>query len=184
MFPVTIKFKADLEDYLTHQLFIASKSPGIARKRSRNKMVVGLLFTAAGLSFFATENIPVGSAFVTIALLWFVFYPIWEANYFKKKMQEMLLENFKTPPTNQTTITLAKDIITVNDEHNSTQIKTALVTLIVEIPRLILVRFEDGKSFLVPKNKVENLEEFENALHELAKLLGVKYNEERTWKWK
>ncbi|HYG50203.1 MAG TPA: hypothetical protein VD905_04830 [Flavobacteriales bacterium] len=183
MLPVTIHFKADLDDYLTHQLFIASKSASIAKKRRRNKLVVSFLFAAAGATFFATGNIPLGSALLTIGILWFVFYPVWEAKQFTKQMHNMLLENFKTPPNNQTTITLNKDVILIHDETNKTSIKTGLVTLIVEIPSLILVRFSDGRSFLVPKNKTENLEDFENGLRELARQLNIKYTEEPEWRW-
>jgi hypothetical protein len=184
MLPVTITFVADLDDYLTHQLFIASKSPSITAKRKRNKYVVAILFLLAGLTFFATQNMAIGAALACIGIAWFFFYPRWEAKQFVKQIQAMLADSLKTPANSQTTLILERESIHASDEKHSTRIETKNITHIVEIPKLILLRFKDGTSFLVPKSKIENPDDFENGLHELARHLDIKYNEERNWKWK
>lgn len=52
-----IDYKIDECDFLTHQLFVASKSDRIKKKRQRSKIIVSLIYLAFGFLFLLQDKI-------------------------------------------------------------------------------------------------------------------------------
>jgi hypothetical protein len=54
---MTFELKIDENDYLTYQLFVASKSESIKKKRNRNKIIMPILYLALGAFVFYQNNL-------------------------------------------------------------------------------------------------------------------------------
>src|SRR5688572_6178396 len=92
---MTINFYTDENDFLAHQLFVASKSKRIKRKRKRNKIIVPLVYGAFGLWFLFGDRGSLAIIFFIVGLLWFFIYPLWEKRYYMKHYKAFIEENYK-----------------------------------------------------------------------------------------
>lgn len=70
---MTIDYQIDENDFLTHQLFVASKSSRIRKKRQRNKIIFALIYIVFGLLSFLQDKVSLAIFFFIIGLLWFLF---------------------------------------------------------------------------------------------------------------
>jgi hypothetical protein len=55
---------------------------------------------------------------------------------------------------------------------------------IIEISTLILIRLKSGQSLIIPKLKIDNIEDVRAFLKSLADSLNINYLIEDDWKWK
>jgi len=74
-----MKFKLDENDYLTYQLFTASKSALIAKKKRNGWILAPLSFLILAVMFYSSDNFPLTVYFVIAAIVTVIFFP----RYFK-----------------------------------------------------------------------------------------------------
>ena len=92
---MTIDYKIDEKDFLTHQLFVASKSDRIKRKRKRSKILLPLIYVAFGLLFLFQDKVSLTIIFFIIGLLWFLIYPFFERRHYIKHYTGFIKENYQ-----------------------------------------------------------------------------------------
>ena len=61
---------------------------------------------------------------------------------------------------------------------------TTEIEEICEIPTTIFFRLKGGQSFILPKDKITDLENVKSRIKELADYLKIKYNTDEKWEWK
>lgn len=66
---MTIEYKIDETDFLIHQLFVASKSERIQKKRQRSKVKLPLIYIAFGLIFLFQDKVSLAIIFFIIGLI-------------------------------------------------------------------------------------------------------------------
>lgn len=181
---MTINFKIDEKDFLRHQLFIASKSNRIKKKRLRNKILVPLIYFVFGVMCFIEKNYFVMFLFFIFGLLWFLIYPIWEKRHYIKHYECFIKENFKERFDKNLILEFSDDFIVAKDDGSESRVSTKEIEDIVEIPSTIFVRLKGGQSFILPENKIVNIDDVKVRLKELAVYLDIKYNFEENWEWK
>lgn len=181
---MTIEYKIDENDFLTHQLFLASKSDRIKKKRRRSKVIVPLIYVVFGFLFLFESNYIMTIAFFVIGLLWFLIYPLWERRHYIKHYQGFIKETYKDRLGRTTTLEFSNDFILANDNGSESRILTKEIDEISEIQSTIFVRLKDGQSFILPKNKITSLDIVTRRLKELADFLKIKYVVDDKWEWK
>ena len=67
---------------------------------------------------------------------------------------------------------------------SESKVLTTELEEICEIPTTIFVRLKGGQSFILPKDKITDLDNVKARLKELAKHLKIKYDTDENWKWK
>ena len=72
-----IDYHLDEDDFLTHQLFIASRSPRIQLKRKRSWISVPIVYSIIGILFLVQEQFGLMFVFVFLGFL-VCFYPKWD----------------------------------------------------------------------------------------------------------
>lgn len=180
---MTVDFKIEENDFLTHQLYIASRSQKIKKKRLRSKLIVPLIYVGFGLMCLYEGNYFVMSIFIIFGFLWFLFYPIWERKHYVNHYKGFIRENYKERLGRTSILKFANDFIDVKEDGSESKIATREIEEIVEIPSLILIRFKIGHSFVIPKDKITDLNVFREKLKELAVYLNISYVLEENWKW-
>ncbi len=181
---MTINYKIDENDFLSYQLFAASKSDRIRKKRLRSKVTVLLIYAALGLLFFYQEEIFLTIVLFLIGLLWFFIYPIWERSRYVKHYQGFIRENYQGRFGRIANLEFSNDYIIAKENGNEGKILTTELEEINEIPTAIFVRLKGGQSIIIPKDKITNIDNVKVFLKELAANLKIKYNAEENWKWK
>ena len=181
---MTFEFKIDENDYLTYQLFVASKSESVKKKRSRNKIIMPILYLVLGASGFYQNNLLMGILFCVFAVLWFFIYPLWERNNYIRHYKNFIKENHKDSFGKSAFLEINKEHIFVKDEFSETKISTSEIEEIYEIPTTIFIRMKAGKTFILPKDKIAEIKSLKSVLTELSNFLKINYVSDENWKWK
>lgn len=181
---MTIDYKIDENDFLTHQLYVASKSDRIKKKRQRSKILVPLIYIGIGLLFLFQDKYSMTIIFFIIGLLWFLIYPLWEKRHYIKHYQGFIKENYKDRLGRIATLEFNNDFILAKDNGSESKVLTTEIEEINEIPSTIFVRLKGGQSFILPKDKINDFDKVKERLKELADYLKIKYDTNEKWKWK
>ena len=181
---MTIDYKIDENDFLTHQLFIASKSDRIKKKRQRSKVILPLIYVAFGLLFLFQDKVSVAIIFFIIGLLWFFIYPIWERRHYVKHYKGFIKENYKDRLGRNATLEFNNEYILAKENGSESKVLTTELEEICEIPTTIFVKLKGGQSFILPKDRITDFEKVKAELKELANHLKIKYNTDEKWEWK
>jgi len=181
---MTIDYKINENDFLTHQLFLASKSDRIRKKRQRNKIVLPLIYIAFGLLFLFQDKVSLTIIFFIIGLLWFLIYPLWERRHYIKHYKGFIKENYNDRLGRIATLEFSNDYILAKDNGSESKVLTTELEEICEIPTTIFVRLKGGQSFILPKDKISEFDNLKARLKELANHLKIKYDTDEKWEWK
>jgi hypothetical protein len=181
---MNINFKITEQNYLTFQLYLASKSQSILKKRKRTRLVVPILYSVFSISLFVLESPFLAVGFAAFAMLWFFFYPLWEKGKYVKYYQKIIQENHKSRIGVDIKIELQNDYLFTASGGTEAKISTSEIIEIVELKDLILIRLDVTQAFVIPKDKITELLALIGELKELAKKLKVNYREELGWVWK
>ncbi len=181
---MTIEYTINEHDLLTHQLFLASQSERIKKKRQKNKTIFPLAYGALGLLFFSDDQFSLATIFIIIGLLWFFFYPAWEKRRYIKHYRAFIKENYKDRIGKVGTLELSNDFILAKENGSESKVLTTELEEISEIPTMILIKLRGGQSFILPKDKIVNIANVKTRLDELAAYLKIKYDIDEKWEWK
>src|SRR5690606_36275250 len=135
-----IEYKIGENDFLTHQLFLASKSERITRKRQRNKIIWPLIYSGFGLVFLFQDRISFSIIFFIIGPLWFFIYPLWERRLYIKHYQGFIKENYKGRLGRTATLEFTDDYILARDNGSESKVLVTELEDVCEIPTTIFVR--------------------------------------------
>jgi len=173
------------EDYLTYQLYNASISKRIKKRRQRNKILIPILyFSFSGLTFFYANMVEVSIIFVVVGILWFFGYPIIEKKRYIRLYREAIQDNYKNRFGKTVSIEFTNEYIFASDSYSESKIQTNQIESLIEIPTLFLIKYQDGVVNIIPKDQIEDLQAFVSMLKEMATNLNIEYKLENNWEWK
>jgi hypothetical protein len=179
-----IEFSLDAEDYLAHQLFVASASSRIRKRRNRNKILIPAMYAIFGIVQFSLGNATLSILFIGLGILWFTLYPKWETKRYLKHYSGFINENYKEMFGRNVSLEIKEDEIYITDEGGEGSILLKELASINEISRIIMLRFKGSQTIILPKNKINNLEEVKNKLKDLSIQLNIPYTTDDQWEWK
>lgn len=180
---MTIEFQLDEKDLLTHQLFMASKSKRIKKKRLRTKVLYPVAYLLLGALVALQGNYPLTILLFIIAVLWLTIYPLWERNHYIRHYKGFIKENFKDLMGRIITLEFHNDYILAKDNGSESKILTTELEEIHEIQGAIFLKLKGGQAFVLPKNKINNVDNFLAMIKDLSAQLKVNYNVDFQWKW-
>lgn len=181
---IEINYQINQEDFLEHQLFIASKFVQNQRRRQKNKILVPSFYVICGIILYFFGAITLTIIFLVFALLWYIYYPAFEGRRFSKYYNEFINENFKDKFGKSTTLMLNKDLLYSKDAVSECKYQSTEVSKIQEIPSTIFIFIKGGTTYILPKDQFENLEELKIQLQAISSVWNVKYENDEGWKWK
>ncbi|MEN2413074.1 hypothetical protein [Flavobacterium mesophilum] len=181
---MTISYQLSANDYLQHQLYTASKSEGIKKKRFKSRITIPLIYGAFIAFYLYSKDIQGAIIFFILAALWFFLYPFWDKRRYIKHYESFIKENYKERFKETVLIELSTDFILEKGRASRGIIATSEIEEINEISSSIFIKLKHGVSLILPKNAIENIDSLILFLKELANNLNVKYNIENNWEWK
>lgn len=181
---MTLEYKLEERDFLTYQLFIASQSERIKKRRRRSKTMFPLIYIAFAVIGLLQNKISMTLVFLVIAALWFFLYPIWERKYYIKHYLGFIRENYKDRFGKNASLQISDHFILTKDEGSESRINTSEIEKISEIPLAIYIRIKGGASFIIAKDKINDLQNLTSHLRDLANHLKINYELDEQWQWK
>jgi len=172
------KYTLDEQDFLDFQLFTASQSLRITKKRKQQWFLLTALPILLAVYFFMQNNITLTNYFGSIALLFGVFYPRYFKWRYKKHYQSYNKENYSKSFGKSIVLEIHLDYIFSKDQTGEGKINHSEIERIDEIQRLILIKISNGNSLVIPKEQIN----ISSLKHDL-KRLNFTINRYLDWKW-
>ena len=182
---IKLQYALTEEDHLQLQLYVASTSERIAKKRKRTRVVLPAVYLLLAVVLFLFADKSFAIAFALIAVLWFLFYPKWETRKYRKHYLNFVRENFQNSIGKPTTLELEKDVVRADNHMGNSTFKTTVVTATDEIADSYYLRLDKGMVIAVPKRILgEHAIAFSEWLEEVEQQNNLTRNVDFNWQWK
>ncbi|MFN8323831.1 MAG: YcxB family protein [Chitinophagales bacterium] len=179
-----LEYSLGEEDFLTYQLYNASVSDGIKKRRMRTKILVPVIYMVLGLMLLLQQNVAIGVIFLGVAVVWFFVYPLWQRRLYERHYRSFIAETYKNRFNRLVSLDLKNDCILAKDNGSESKVLTTEVEKIVEIPAMILIKLKTGQAYLLPKKKIEQVDEVIAHLKQLSVDWQVEYSVQNNWHWR
>jgi len=181
---MTIEYTLDKGDFLTFHLFSASKSERIRKTRTRNKIMLPLVYLGISIILYFIESIELAIIIFLSGFLWIFIYPFYERKRYVKHYKKFIDENYKNRLGKPGNLKFEGDYIHSKDFTGEAKMYLSELDELNEIRDYYYLKFNSGVSLIIPKRKIDNIESLDQFLNELATRLRIKHNVELNWRWK
>lgn len=139
-----IEFNYEEKDFVTYQLYVASKSERIIRKRKRNKFLVPVFYIIFGFIYIYIENYLPAIIIILLGFLWYLVYPLWEKRLYIRHYKGFNKENYSKRFGIKATLEFGSEYIEAKEDGSESKVSYSEITEINEIPDLIIIKFKGG----------------------------------------
>ncbi len=136
--------------------------------------ICSLIYGSIFLAFF----------FFLVGVLWYFFYPSLERRRYVKHFKSVIKENFSDRFNKVAFLSISDESISARDDSSESKISTSEIEAIIEISSSIFIKINGGMSYILPKNKIEEIDMLAINLKKLANHLKINYVMDNEWKWK
>ncbi len=175
-----LEYKIEENDFLDFQLFTASKSERINKKKKNGWLSLTIGAIIVGVYFYLNQNILMAIYFGLVSLACGLFYPKYFKWRYKKHYKAYITENYSKRFGLTEIIEINDDFILSKDKTGEGKIKLAEIEKIDETGNHFFLKVSTGMSLIIPKDRISS----PNILRVEFEKLGLKINNERNWKWK
>jgi YcxB-like protein len=179
-----LEYQLDENDYLQHQLYTASKTERIKKQRIKSWIFVSLTFFLISLLFLKNEDKSTFYIFIMVGIITLIFYPYYLRNHYKNHYLKFIKDTYKNRFGKMSIIEFFDEEIVTNDSDSESKVKYSALDEFNEIDGHIFLKLKTSGSFIIPKLKIENLENLKSELKNIAEKYNIKQNVELEWKWK
>lgn len=175
-----IKYKIHEQDFLDFQLFTASKSDRINKKKKNDWILLTFGSIAIAFYFYLSENIAMTIYCGIVALVCGFFYPKYFKWRYKKHYKAYIKENYSKRFGQDETLEIFNDCISSKDKIGEGKINLSEIERVNETNNHFFLKISTGLSILIPKRELDSVEK----LREKFKDIGLSINDEKSWTWK
>ncbi len=177
---MNIKYKLGFDDFLTNQLFIASKSNSIKIRMRLYRFIVSLVYFVFGILLYMNNRNLLSGIFFVISILWLFYYPMFSKKKFYKHFSDHVQNYHSKSFEKQISITLDSNEIIIKDRGKEITISVNDLEKIIEMDKIYLLAMKAGGNIVISKKLDSgNVDEFINILKEKSVLFESRLN----WKW-
>jgi hypothetical protein len=174
----------DENDYLTYQLYTASKSPRIKSARIKSWVISTLAFAALAYLFYRSDNTFLATYFLIAAGISALFFPFYSKRRYKRHYLRFIRDTYKNRIGEACSVSITDDYITTKDKVGEARINTSEIEEINEIADYYFIKVKSGESLIISKSKSEDPEHIKNSIKSLAADKNIKHSIELDWRWK
>ncbi|HPX04958.1 MAG TPA: YcxB family protein [Tenuifilaceae bacterium] len=178
-----IEYTLDKSDFLVHQLYGASKSHRIIKSRKNSRIRVPIVYFILGLILFVLADSIIAFLFLAVGIAWYLLQPLYMRKRFLSHYEKYIDENYQNRYGKSVVIEFNSEYIIATDYTGESKIKIEVISEINEIQDYIFLKLATGESLILPKKRIENMDELKGILSKIASDLSIKHNIELNWKW-
>ena len=179
-----IEYILSKEDILQLQLFMASKSEQVIKTRKKVRWRVPILYSILGLLLALTNDIVFGTVLFAVAILWYFFYPAYQAKRYRKIYAKSVEENLANKSGKPVELTFGDEYIESKDYSGDSNLKISTIERIDEVRDYCFMKFDYGVGLVIPLNQLPERESFIEYLKNMAATHGIACETDMDWKWK
>ena len=181
---MSYRYKISEQDYLTFQLFSVSTNPRFKTQKKRGRWVLSLSLLALALLFFKPEKLFLTAAFFISAVAVFYFYPKFFLKRYKAHFLVHVKDQFQDSIGKEITLTIDHERISSKDDQGA-EVNLSLedLSFIQEIKGYYFLIFKEGKSQIIPKERLEDQDSLVTDIENLVATKKVELRKNLNWKW-
>lgn len=176
------KIKLEQEDFLRYQLFTASKSKRIKRKRILSWLLITATMFLLGFMMMQKTEKFLAYYFLAFGIITFIFYPFYQKVYYKKHYLKHINEYYKNRFGQESELSFRDDHIVSVAEAQEGKAKLLEITEINEIADNLFINFKSGDCLIIPSCNI-HFNELKQELQANITDLDIMWNKELEWKW-
>jgi predicted membrane protein len=169
---------------IEHQLYIASRSPKVIKSRIRNRLLLTIIYAIIGIIGLMQANFVFGSVFIAVAILWYMVYPYWGGNLYKKNFTRFVQSANKNRFGNKVDVIFEEHQIVLKEQGEEVAFDYTEFNEIAELPQTFLIKLSTNMVIVIQKNATIPSEEIAAFLLQLATKLNIDYVDELAWEWR
>lgn len=173
------EYKIEKDDFVDFQLFTASKSERIHRRKRNTWFFLTLSAVIATVYFYANQNNVMTVYFGVVSVLFGIFYPKYFKWIYKRHYKKHINEYYANRFGQTITLEIADNHIHLKDKTGESKLNLSEIEKVDETNNHFFVKISSGISIIIPKSEIENIDE----LREKLKSIGLNINDETHWKW-
>jgi hypothetical protein len=174
----------DENDYLTFQLFTASKTPRIKNGRIRSWILSIILLLSLAFLFYESNNDALAVYFLILSGVAAIFYPMYSRWRYKSHYLKFIRDTFKNRFGESCELIMEGDTIITKDRSGEFKMNKSEIEEINEIKDYYFLKTRTGASLIISKRKSGELERLGHQIKSLVDNYGVKHNVELDWRWR
>jgi YcxB-like protein len=181
---MTIHFTLRESDLLEYQLFVASQSEIVNKRRMRTRILIPIMYISLAIFGFFTNRILISVPFLIGAVLWYVLYPIRDRKRHIKYYHQFIQEHFRERIGNKVELILTMESLETKEIGSESKYALSEVEQIVELKTTILIRLRGNKAFILPKDQITQPNELKATLQQIAEKANVIFDQFPEWEFK
>jgi len=174
-----IEYKLTNDDFLEFQLYTASKSKTIEKKRRFGRIIIPLLYFGIAAYSLINDSVLFGIILLVFGLIWFVFYPRYSKYRYKRHYKNHIAEHYQNRVNITEELIFEENFVFSKDNSSEAKIEVEEFEYLIELKAYFFLTLKRGISFIIPKSQVTDVMAFKNKIEKL----GIQYVNELEWEW-
>ncbi|MEO6232539.1 MAG: hypothetical protein ABJB11_12080 [Ferruginibacter sp.] len=181
---MTLTYQLDQNDFLQHQLFLASKTDRIKKKRTKSWLIVSGAMFLLGFLFLQSDNSFLFYYFLAFGIVTLLFYPLYQRNQYKNHYAKFIADTYKNRFGQTANIHFGENAIETNDVTGESKINLSELESITETGDYFYPGLKTGGHLIIPKLKISDVSQLRQELKQLCQRLKINFIDDIIWKWK
>ena len=174
-----IKYTLDRQDFVQLQLFNATKSVSIQKKKRRETIYLTLGALLAAAYFFIQDHMAVTIWFLLVAVVTVFFYPKYFKRKYRKHYEKYIDEHYAKRFGEKVELALTNDAIWSKNHIGEGTIYLSEIDRVNETQHHFFLHTSAGPSIIIPKRELDTLDQFRAAF---AKV-NIPVIDDKNWSW-
>lgn len=177
---MTIEYQINEQDFLDFQLFTASQSDRINKKKKNGWILLTVGSIIISIYFYLNQDITLSIYFGLIALACGFFYPRYFRWRYKKHYKTYIKENYSKRFGQTEYLEINSDSIYSKDKTGEGKINISEIEKVDETNKHFFLKISTGLSLIIPKDGLENSDDLRTKFESLGLIVNNMIN----WEWK
>lgn len=175
-----LEYKIEEQDFLDFQLFTASKSKRINKKKRNSWILLTIILLTFAFYFYLNQNYVLAVYFGIIAIACALFYPKYFKWRYKNHYKSYIRENYSKRFGETVIIDIKDGFIYSKDNTGEGKINLTSIERVDETDKHFFLKMNTGISLIIPKNNIQKPGELKIKFQES----GLPVHDNKNWHWK
>lgn len=179
-----IQYTLSRSDLLNNQLYIASISERIKKKRRKSKLVVPLSYLILALLVLAIGYVTMAIVLVVFGVLWYIVYPQYLSSKYVMHYADFINENFAHLLSDSIFLTIDDDFIISKDKISEGKIKLTEIKSIIRLSDNYLINLGLGSNLVLPLMDIQKDKNvISTFVEKISEKTGLTIEDKSSWRW-
>jgi len=187
MSELQFNYKIDESDYHTHLLYTISKSSTAIKTRSKIRWMMTitlLIFSFIANGNKSTENSGQSLYFFILAVLTFIFMPLYTRWSYRKTYLKHVRKFYKDRMSEPTNLKINNSNFSISDSQGESILSFNEIEGINELKNICFLKLKAGQSIILPSHSISDWDNLKMNLKRISTENNWSWNEESDWVWK